>query len=179
MWLFYYVRNPFLITLIGLLLFSIPSKGQDVENLKFLKNVLFLELGGLGPYYSVNLDHIFKQKENLMYSYRIGISVLPESVSLPIGLNFITGKSKHHAEITIGGNVYVEHPFTVFTDKPDTDKMMFASIGGGYRYQKPSGGFFFTIGVTPLLRLDPPSDDFWNIGTKFYPSGHIGIGFGI
>jgi hypothetical protein len=164
---------------IFLVLFPVTGISQTLEVKSYRKNSLFLELGGLGPFYSINLDHILSQRESLMLSYRVGVSVLPNSISMPLAINLITGKYKHHGEVTIGGNVYVEEPFSAFGNNPVTDKMMFMGVGGGYRYQKPDGGIFFTIGVTPLLRLDPPSDDFWNIGTKFYLSGHFGIGITI
>lgn len=159
------------------LLLPIAGRSQGLGKTNYRKNSLFVELGGISPFYSINLDHIFFQRESVMLSYRIGVSVLPRSFSIPLGVNIITGRSKHHAVFTLAGSFYVEEPFTIFNEQEKTDKMVIFSVGGGYRYQKPEGGFFFTIGLAPLLLLDPPSDDFWNMDMKFYPSGNVGVGF--
>lgn len=156
-----------------------PSKRQH-------RNSLFLELGGMGPYYSLNLDHLFSRRKmdrlfrhrsSVILSYRLGVSVQPSLISFPLGLSLISSPmSMHHAEFSVGIAPLLKNPFTILSQGFGVDKMLLLGVGGGYRYQKPGKGLFLTIGIKPLLRLDPSSGDILTMEKKLLYSGYVGIG---
>jgi len=45
----------------------------------------------------------------------------------------------------------------------------------GYKYQKPSGGFFLRAGFTPLIRIKTFSD--LKSDNKFIPAFGLGVGY--
>ncbi len=49
--------------------------------------------------------------------------------------------------------------------------------GAGYRYQQPGGSFFAKLVVGPIIYLDPPSNDFWNMDPVLYAGVTAGVGF--
>jgi hypothetical protein len=172
----YLLKRNLLMFLFLLLVCGETFSQKATENL-FRKNTFYLELGGKGPFYSVNYERIFHQRVKVNYSICIGFSIVPDGISLPLGLAAITGKKKHHAEFSLGATPFIQH-YKSFLAKNDlSDKVIYIALGIGYRYQKPEGGIYFTFGVTPLLFIDPPSDNPWNISTRFYPSGHLGLGW--
>ena len=153
-------------------LFAQYDKGNN-----FVRNTFFIELASKRPGYSVNYDHIFHRGEKLSGSFRIGFSIDKNTVSLPFGINLLTGKENHHAEFGVTIIPFIDHYKTFLSGDNLSDKKINVIPAIGYRFQKPSGGIFFKVSVSPLLFLDPPSDDFWNMDPRLYAYGSIGIGF--
>ncbi|WP_224997538.1 hypothetical protein [Cesiribacter sp. SM1] len=151
------------------------------------KNTLFVELGGLGPYYSLNLDHLinrrkiygkFNKRKKVMYSYRLGFSVLPTLVSVPLGLSLITApNSRHHAEFSVGVAPLVKNPFNIFGERQNMDKIVLAGVGAGYRYQVPRQGLFLSVGIKPVLQFNPSAGGGLKIEKGLFYSGYLGLGF--
>ena len=141
------------------------------------KNTFYIELASRGSFYSVNYDHIFHEGNKLSTSFRIGFSIERDAISFPLGLNLITGKENHHAEFGLTLIPFIDHYKTFLSGDNLSDKKIYVIPFIGYRFQKPSGGIFFKASVSPLIFLDPPSDDFWNMDPKVYAYGNIGIGF--
>lgn len=141
------------------------------------KSAAYVEGATQGPVYSINYDRIFSEGNVFTKSYRIGFSVYNDVLAFPMGINFITGKSEHHAEFSFTAIPYVENASKLFKPGNLSDKKMYIIPGAGYRYQKPAGGFFFKAVAAPVLYLDPPSDNFWKMDTKLFAGVSVGTGF--
>jgi hypothetical protein len=141
------------------------------------KNTSYAEAATQGPAYSINYDRIFSEGNVFAKSYRIGFSIYKNVFALPIGINFITGKSQHHAELSFTAVPYIEKVSKLFSPGNLSDKKMYIISGAGYRYQKPSGGFYFKASAGPVLYLDPPSDNFWNMDPKVFAGVSVGAGY--
>ena len=148
-----------------------PATGDN-----FNRNSIYLELSSESPVYSINYDRIFHKGKKINYSYKIGFSVEPDAVSLPLGVNLITGKKTHHGEISLTIIPYLDHYKTFLNADDQSDKYLFIIPGLGYRYQKPEGKLFFKLVAGPFIFLDPPSNDFWNMNPKVYGSIQSGLG---
>ncbi|MFN8252916.1 MAG: hypothetical protein U0V75_13685 [Ferruginibacter sp.] len=140
-------------------------------------HTVYAEGSTQGPVYSLNYDKIFSQGRIFAKSFRAGFSVYNDVLAVPAGLNFISGKSAHHAELDITVVLYIEKFQQLFSAGNLSDKKLYIMPGAGYRYQRPAGGFFFKAIASPVLYLDPPSDHFWNMDTKFYAGLSIAAGF--
>ena len=143
------------------------------------------EVLGPGSLFSINIDSRFLNKGN-GFGYRIGIGGKPlgmfdEScntggqISLPIGLNYTTGKKEHLVELGAG---IVPLLFTgtkvycpalngeFFGDETDHYFYFLA----GYRYQPVrKKGFTYRIFISPLVQKNFPVK-FWggaSLGYKF------------
>ena len=151
--------------------------GQNPVRSTFKKNTIYIELGGKGPNYSLNYDRIFYAGNRLAASYRVGFSVMTDAVSLPLALNIITGKQQHHAEFSLGLTPYVDRYKSFLSQTDLSDKYLYITSGIGYRYQKPTGGLYFTLGATPYIFLDPPSHNIFDVDPEFKLSGHLAVGY--
>src|SRR5437868_2554545 len=164
-------------SLVLLLLVTIFAKAFGGDTTSILKrNIFFVEAGGKGPYYSVNYERLFRPGKKLIYSWRVGVSILPHDLSVPVAINAFTRGLKHHVEFSLGLTPYIKNYKTFLHSKDLSDKQVYITPGFGYRYQKINGGFFFTAGIDPLIFMDPPSDNFWNFVPEFKPSAHMAIG---
>lgn len=143
---------------------------------QYKRNTLFLEASSKGPLYSLNYDRIVKVKDNLTYSYRTGFTVEREGIGASFGINMLTGQSRHHAELSLAAMPYIDH-YKSFLSKEDiSDKYLYIIPSIGYRYQQWKGGFFFRVAAAPFVFLDPPSDHFWHMAPKVYPSLQTAVG---
>ena len=141
------------------------------------RNAVYIEGATRGPVYSVNYDRIFRQGEKLAYSFRGGFSIYSNTVSFPVGINFVTGLHEHHAEFSLTVIPYIDYDVHLIgSNHTESDKYIFVNPAIGYRYQKAGGGIFFKAAVGPSVFLDPPSNDFWNMDPKLYAFGSIGLG---
>lgn len=141
------------------------------------KSTVYIEGATQGPAITLNHDHIFSEGEIFAKSYRIGFTVYKDIMAFPIGINFITGKNKHHAEFSFTAIPYIENASKLFKPGNLSDKKIYIIPGAGYRYQKPDGGFFFKVVAAPVLYLDPPSDNFWKMDPKLFAGVSVGAGF--
>ncbi len=142
---------------------------------KLARNTVFIELlgnAGLGLY-SVNYDRIVYHKAQFGLSIRGGFSLMPTSnrsifvLTFPILVNLIHGKKNNHFEFGFGCTFQP----VVGAKSPVNRYPLTANIS--YRYQKPSGGFFFKVGYTPVYYYED-EDDATNIISRCL----IGISFG-
>lgn len=141
------------------------------------KNVVYVEGATRGPVYSINYDRIFRQGEKLAYSFRAGFSIYDNTVSFPVGVNFITGLHEHHAEFSLSVIPHIDYDVHLIGgNNTESDKYIFVNPAIGYRYQKQEGGIFLKAAIGPSIFLDPPSNDFWNMDPKLYAFGSIGVG---
>jgi len=140
------------------------------------KNSLFIEVGGKGPYYSLNYGKIFKEGRNFTYSWRAGFSILSHDLSLPIAITAFTKGLQHHLELSFGLTPYLKD-YKTFLHKNDlSDKQFYITPGIGYRYQKAANNFFISAGFDPNIFIDPPSDNIFNFTPMFKPTAHFTLG---
>jgi hypothetical protein len=148
--------------------------GQDRAK---AKNAVYIEGATRGPVYSINYDRIFRQGEKLAYSFRVGFSIYNNTVSFPVGINFITRSNEHHPEFSLTVIPYIDYDVHLIgSNNSESDKYVFVNAAVGYRYQKAERGIFLKAAVGPSIFLDPPSNDFWNMDPKLYAFGSIGVG---
>ena len=141
------------------------------------KNAVYIEGATRGPVYSINYDRIFRRGEKLGYSFRAGFSIYCNTVSFPVGVNFITGLNEHHAEFSLSVIPYIDYKaHLIGSNHTESDKYIFVNPAIGYRYQKAERGIFLKAAVGPSIFLDPPSNDFWNMDPKLYAFGSINLG---
>ena len=165
--------------LFSLLFFLIylNTSAADTTLILKKKNSFFIELGGKGPYYSVNYSRVFKQGKTFIFSWRAGFSLLAHDLSFPIAITAFTYGLQHHLEFSIGLTPYLKD-YKTFLHKNDlSDKQFYITPGIGYRFQKINGNFFLTAGIDPLIFIDPPSDNVLNFTPEFKPTGHMALGF--
>ncbi len=148
---------------------------QQMEDRKM--NAIYVELTTHLPAYTINYDRVFSNKKSLAYSYRVGFSVTKEALYFPIGINLITGTKSSHAEFSLVTAAYIKGHDTFPTNLQNSDTYLYIIPGFGYRYQRKNAGPFFKVVASPELRLDPPSDDFWNMRYKFYGSFFFSMGY--
>ncbi len=167
----------FTVAVVNLLLFCCPvfSKGQTQE--KFVRNTFYLEGASRGALYSINYDRVFHKGAKISTSYRAGLSVLKDAIAAPIGINFFTGQNASHLELGLTLVPYIEKYNYLFSGKNESDKQLYIIPAIGYRYQKATRGFFFKANVSPMVFLDPASDDFWRMDGKLYPGITAGAGY--
>ncbi len=174
------LQKSFTATIIFFLFFTgFSMKGICQENNAnaISRNTLYADFASKDVYYSINFDHIFHRGNKLSYSYRAGISILKDAYSFPIGIQCFTGVKSSHAEFSLTLIPYVDHSAKSRNRYDNTDKFLYVEPGIGYRYQAPEGGLFFKAVFTPIILLDPPSNDFWNMDPKLFAGGNIGIGY--
>jgi hypothetical protein len=162
----------------GLIFFSLkPVFSQHRVNNDLARNTFYIELASKGSIYSANFDHIFHQGDKLFYSYRIGFSIEKNGISFPIGIYMITGKKSHHAEFGLTLIPYIDRYQTFLSGDNLSDKYLYIIPSAGYRFQPHNGGFFLKAGISPLIFLDPPSDNFWKMDAHLFFYGNMSIGF--
>ena len=146
-----------LIAITGLSLIFIQSLAAQEQT--GANNLAYIEVGGAGVIWTVNLEVPFKNNDHLGLGYRIGAGYIKETVLFPVGVNYVFGKQNSaHTFITGAGLTFV------------MDKMVFDPPAGFfslmYRYLLVNNCTLH-VGFTPLIE---------NSG-KFTPWGAIGIGY--
>lgn len=164
-------RVPFF-TAIAPIVFGINGFCQTAH-----KHTVYADVNSRGPVYTINYDRIFHQGEKIAYAYHIGFHWLHDEVGIPLGLSLITGKYNHHAELSVTVMPYIDRANYLFREGNISDKYLYITPGLGYRFQKPGGGLFMKALVAPIILLDPPSDDFWNMDAKVHPLLNVGVGY--
>lgn len=124
---------------------------------------VFAEYLSAGNFISVNYDHVFRKGSSFSAAYRVGFSAAKNTIGLPAGICFFNGQQSSHAEFSLVFIPFVEDYQYLFKSGNLSDKKLYIVPGIGYRYQKPAGGFFFRIVASPVISLDPRSDNFWKM----------------
>ena len=174
---------------LGFSLFALIAKAQNEYAVKPprdydkkpAKVAGFIELGGNGGLYSLNLDRIYYYKEKLKISGRIGFAphfngIYFEQIYV-LENNFILFKNPHHLELGLGASIqrrYNERPNEL--DNYFWETLVFGTGRVGYRYQKQDDGFFLRAALTPVvtsndaLGFHPGYFQFWagvSVGVSF------------
>lgn len=137
------------------------SAGQS-KTVKEFKNLVYIDIGGIGGYGSVNYEKIIFHKNNFSTSARIGLSTyhlidfsnnFNPDIIIPFSIYFHYG-NKHKIEIGTGmsmASIIKKNPNTY---KPERSFDLHYNYSIGYRFQKSSSHFFFRCALTPLLEFN-------------------------
>lgn len=144
-----------------LLLFNFESRAQSTTRavsdtiIKVKKNSVFLEIGGNAFLYSINYDRLFDFSPKFKASGRIGFQYTNKfplkyykTVSIPVELSGLYSiyEQKHFAELGLGLTYLNSHDLVT----QHTEDIIVLAFRAGYRFQKPEGGLYFKIAITPL-----------------------------
>lgn len=126
----------------------LPNEKNNIDNKS--QHSIYLELGGQSPFLSINFDNVIF---NTPLSYRVGagliITPLSSYYTLPIGLNYSTGKIN---VLDIGVGVT---PWLSMNDKikdfGKNNNKLHPNIWIGYRYQN-ANNIFFKFGLAIYIK---------------------------
>lgn len=156
------------------------------------KNSIHAEFAGNSGGYALNYGRIIFQKNRIKLAVSAGFSMfyrrLDERIAsdywvpvFPAEITAFWGKSKHHLELGAGFYTLRNRTYIFDEDFPNNireqihwDQFIVGRIG--YRYQRPTGGFFFRAGFTPMIEFNN-SDTVYK-GISFIPFG-LGISLGM
>jgi hypothetical protein len=127
-------------------------------------NTVYLEIGGIGGFYSLNYDRRIDRN----WSVRVGFSfpqlVYPSrpDVIIPLSASYLISlgnSSSHNLEFGVGAtsvvNLFYPSGYNLhYLDYPD-NLTIYLSAMVGYRLQPQEGGFNLRILATPLCVLYP------------------------
>ena len=145
---------------------SLNKNRNDIKT-----RTVFFEVLGSGLLYSINYDRLLNLNKKIKNSITLGASFFINQrsetiLALPMSYNFIFGKRKNHLEIGAGfspfifSGTYLIFPksgnlatsnYSYYSQITDYSLSFVPKIG--YRYQKPTGGFFFRFALTPIIGL--------------------------
>lgn len=118
-----------------------------------------VDLSGNSGLYSINGEYQFYKTDKYKLNARLGYGYLPiketNFLSIPVGVNILTGNNKHHIELGIGLSYIKGLSFSTIgngnnnKDYP-TDAIYFVP-SVGYRYDKLVNGFIFKVYYSPLI----------------------------
>jgi hypothetical protein len=126
-----------------------PAQSHKAERYK--PNIIYLELGGNSPLFSVNFERIMQQNDSTFFSMRIGFGLIPLQHSgateqtFPLELIWAKGK-KHHLECGLGVTTVVG--YSNLSARPLS---FIPAPRVGYRYQPPNSHLIVRIGLAVLF----------------------------
>ena len=167
-----------LIAVTSLVLFlSLSLLAQDE---KVANKAIYSELGGPGVLMSANFDSRFFSDSQFGFGYRAGIGffygeydsdrVNRTIYTIPVGLNYVFGKSSSLDALEIGAGVTflsrkVETFFYDSSDKKPNRAFGFFTFM--YRRAPEGSGFSWRVGVTPFI----------NMSGELFPMVVVSIGY--
>lgn len=130
---------------------------KDTTNIA--RNLLYMEVLGIGGYGSVNYERLIYYKNALTFTTRFGISTyhikdymnkFNPDILIPISIYGCLGKNN---KIELGiGQTYTNIVHYDLTDlKPSRTFNFHSNFSIGYRFQKKTSGVFFRCAYTPLI----------------------------
>lgn len=127
---------------------------------------MYLELANTPAPYSINFERQIRQGKAFIYVFRIGASVTRDALAIPIGIHAYTAPGDHHFEWSLVAMPKIHHFHTLFKADGLTDTYLYAISGLGYRYQQPSAKWFLRASLNPMLEMDPPSTNIFDVDPK-------------
>ncbi|HEY4798036.1 MAG TPA: hypothetical protein VII99_03065 [Bacteroidia bacterium] len=122
------------------------------------RNTFYFEALGQGILYSLAFDRLLSFHEKYNTSWSAGFTFIPpaSNVDMLLGAqgsyNFLFGKKNHHLELGLGLNVLLDSYNLVSAagqNEHFKDVYSYFTPKVGYRYQRPKGGVFFRVTLTP------------------------------
>ena len=164
-----------LLPIIFLLLITYFKAKSQIDSSQVTKNLLYIEVAGIGGYGSLNYERVIFRKRNLSFYTRVGLSTcnlkdytdnFNPDIIIPMAINGLYG-TNHKIEFGIGQTIsnIVHANYTNWQTERETN--FHANFTIGYRYQKDKGGVMFRCSYTPIIEF-----------YKFYRHwGGISIGY--
>jgi len=144
-----------------LLIFINCEVKSQLDTNQLAKNVLYLEIGGLGSYGSLNYERVIFTKAKTKIAGRIGVGTYSitdytfnfnPDFFIPIVINVLYG-NKHKVEAGVGQTISNTVQANHSNWEPERETNLHANFTIGYRYQKDTGGFIFRCSYTPVVKL--------------------------
>lgn len=180
------IYKRILLTLSVKIFFIGFAYGQENNIKEIKKNTVYTEfLGTSATVASIHYDRIIKKFKKSYFDLGLGLGYFPPvgaatypNYGIAGSFNWTTGINNNHFEVGIG--LTYSSGFLQETHGSDhkTMEALMSSFRIGYKYQKPEGGIFFRVGLTPLVKLKEFSSlDDGEIFYKFWPLIGIGAGY--
>lgn len=128
------------------------------QNDSVAKNAIYLDLGGVGVFGSLNYSRQFLSINKFDFDAHIGISSTKiidfrtkfnPQIILPFGLHGAFGKT-HYLELGVGcayvNSVLIDNKFN-----PKREYTFNGNSSIGYKFKKKQGGFLFRIYYSPIF----------------------------
>ena len=132
------------------------------DSAKVSNHSVYLEIGGVGGYGSLNYEKNIFHKKDVSLALRLGMSAyhlmdyrnkLNPDVLIPILINTCYGKN-HQVELGLGETI----SSIVYANNSDYKSKRVFNLSTvfsiGYRYQKNTTGIFYRIAYTPIIELN-------------------------
>ncbi|MEL6672406.1 MAG: hypothetical protein AAFR61_09440 [Bacteroidota bacterium] len=132
-----------------------------------------LEIGGWAPFYSVNYLKPLTGNDKIAAFLRMGGSIGPEHIGLPLGIMIHNKVSPHQWQA--GGGVVIYSEGIRAWDRNQSDIKGRLVFDVGYRYQPAKKAYFFGLIATFFGVADPSPGDWF----EFERRGYLGAGLQI
>lgn len=170
--------------------FIVSAQIEKKDSISVLRrNSVYGEIGGQGITYSISYDRLFNVKRRVKTSITVGLNFFGTFktrdysmyIGFPVSYNFLFGKKNNHLELGLGvtilNNIY-SYNYEIVTQTngysqsfffraTPTDRYLYLTPKIGYRYQRPNGGFFFRVTLTPWISIVNSYEEIKNNG-KIY-----------
>ena len=135
---------------------------SQIDSTHTARNVIYLEVLGIGGYGSVNYERVVYHKKYFMLALRFGLSTyhikdytnkFNPDILVPFAINGSYGKNHkldYGTGVTFSNIVYAD--FTKF--KPKRTTSFITNFHIGYRYQKNTGGLIFRCVYSPIIEYN-------------------------
>jgi len=172
---------------IFILLFTTTLSGLNLHSQDF-KNSLLIETGGGGLAYSINYEHLVKQKfvARAGFSYFLIMENQTEKmlnvITIPLSFSYLLNikSNKHFVEMGIGTMDLITSG-DLIEYKGVTSIFLNPYLIAGYRYRPTDKRWTYKISLTPFYgtkNLPNPTDQgFMPFGRKIQMWGTVGIGY--
>lgn len=152
--------------------------GLSAQTGEIPRHGVSFELLGPGISYSFNYEYFLHRNPFLRCSARTGINLIqgnqdpltPNGSVVPIALNTLFFKGKHHFELDFGAMVYF---FYGKTTLPEDRMGVFPMISPAYRFMPEKRSIFFKASLTPWYFPQPIAKDQF----LYWPGLAVGYGF--
>lgn len=144
---------------------------KRAEAPEFKRNSIYVEAFGQGLYNSFSFDRLYNVDKKIKTSMSAGLTIVPSTslfvLATPVSYNYIFGQKNHHLELGIGftamylrlGKISVSESITDANGVQQTNSFTGCSHNFysyftpkiGYRFQKPGGGLFLRLTLTPTM----------------------------
>lgn len=123
------------------------------------KNMVHIEVGGIGGFGSINYERVIPLKNKFAVSGRIGLSTIRvydfttqfnPDLLLPLSINGFYGES-HKIQVGFGQIIANSLTSNFATGEPQRETNFHTNFTLGYRYQKAESRFVYGISYSPIL----------------------------
>lgn len=138
---------------------------------------IYLEVANRAAPYSLNYERTFHAGKQLAWAFRTGVSATSKALAVPLGLHAWTAPRKdHHLEFSLGVQPYIRGFQTLFRADGATDTYLYLVPGIGYRYQAQRTPWFARVAAHPMVFMDPPATNVWEVNPSWMLGASLAVG---